>query len=165
MDKWPSHLIWACWVSHSKTKDTPFVPLTPAITASTSRKAFHKILRRACGNLYPFSQWSFCKAHVLVLDEDLACSCHSYSSQRCSVGLRSGLCVGHLCSLIPHSSNSIFYGPGFVYLNAIILEGCPHLLHYIAMSQPGRWTEITTVCALISKYGILSILHLFQLCI
>ena len=55
---------------------------------------------------------SFCRAFIRsgtdVGQEDLARNFRSSSSQRCSMGLRSGLCAGQSSSSTPNSSNYVF---------------------------------------------------------
>lgn len=60
--------------------------------------------------------WGFVHSATRVLEwsgtdvesEDLWCSQCSSSSWRCSVGLRSGLCAGHVSSLTPTLVNHVF---------------------------------------------------------
>lgn len=48
--------------------------------------------------------------------ENLVCSQHSCSSQRCSVELRSGLCTGHSSSFFQFQAKPCIYGPHFLGL-------------------------------------------------
>ena len=67
--------------SHSKIMGIHLELVPPCCYKSlnSSRKAFHYMLEHCCGDLLPFSQKN---------------SPHFNSSQRCSLGLKSGLCSG-----------------------------------------------------------------------
>ena len=54
---------------------------------------------------------AFVRSHTDVGREGLALSLHSNSSQRCSIGLRSGLCAGQSSSSTPNSLIHVFMDP------------------------------------------------------
>uniref|UniRef100_A0A3B4DS63 NACHT domain-containing protein n=1 Tax=Pygocentrus nattereri TaxID=42514 RepID=A0A3B4DS63_PYGNA len=57
------------------------------------------------------SRSTFMRSDLDVGQEGLACSLHSNSSQRCSIGLRSGLCAGQSSSSTPNSLIHVFMDP------------------------------------------------------
>lgn len=63
-----------------------------------SRKTFQKILACVCGNLCPFCQKGICGVRYWCWTRRPALQLLFSSTQRCSVGLITGLCAGHLSS-------------------------------------------------------------------
>jgi hypothetical protein len=80
-------------------------PLCCYNSLHSSGKVFHYMLERCCGDLLPFSHKRIVRSGTDVGLLGLACSRHSNSSQRCSMGLRSGLGAGQSSSFTPISTN------------------------------------------------------------
>lgn len=83
--------------------------------------------------------WEFFRAFVRsgtdVGREGLACNLCSSSSQRCSMGLRSGLCAGQIFNT--KLIQPFLYGPCFVHSHAGIepSPNCSHKVRSIALSK------------------------------
>lgn len=85
--------ICACWTSHSRC-----IPVCCCNELYTSWKAFHDNLERGCGDLYSFNYKRITEVRYA---DNVGCSRCSSLCQRCSVGLRSGLCAKHSRSSTP----------------------------------------------------------------
>ena len=77
-------------------------PPFAAITASTLLGKLSTRFRSVYGSFWPFFQKHICEVRHWCWTESLAHSLRSNSSQRCSIGLRSGLCAGQSGSSTPN---------------------------------------------------------------
>uniref|UniRef100_A0A3P8T6V7 mRNA m(6)A methyltransferase n=1 Tax=Amphiprion percula TaxID=161767 RepID=A0A3P8T6V7_AMPPE len=85
-------------------------PHFAAVTASTLLGRLSTRFRSVFMGIFDHSSRSaFVRSHTDVGPEGLALSLCSNSSQRCSIGLRSGLCVGQSSSSTPDSPDSLSY--------------------------------------------------------
>ncbi|KAK6314285.1 hypothetical protein J4Q44_G00157440 [Coregonus suidteri] len=83
-------------------------PLCCYNSLHSSGKAFHYMLEPCCRDLLQFSHKNKCEVGTDVGRLGLARSRRSNSSQRCSMGLRSGLCAGQSSSSTTISTNHIY---------------------------------------------------------
>ena len=112
----------------------------PAITALTPLGGFPQGLGVFMGIFDHSSRSTFVRTHTDVGREGLALSFHSNSARRCSVRLRSGLCVGQSSSSTPNPLLMSLW-TCFVHWCTVMLGYCSHKVGNMEMSIISWYAE------------------------
>ena len=105
-----------------KLKD--IMPIKAVINLTTKEDI---LMEKFAGCAY-FVKRAIVRSDTYVRQEGLTCNQYNSSSQRCSKGLRSGICAGHRGSSTQNSSNQVFMDP-------VLCTGAQSCLNRKGLSQ------------------------------